>query len=119
MVYILVYIISYIESKVGGEGRWSDQKKVCPHANFLKGAQYKSEPEQGGMDDTAGNSLNMLCEDATILEGDGLDYGSWSKMVSCPPKSLICGIMNKVEDHMGAHRDDTAHNQVKFYCCAF
>ena len=108
-----------ITSLEGPFGNWFGES-ICPgQGNFMKGAQFQSEPNQGGNhDDTAGNSLNMECYDGTILEGDSPDHwGSWSTWVFCPENTAVCGLKNLVEPNIFKDGDDTAHNAVVFYCC--
>ena len=65
-------------------------------------------------DDTAGNSVNMICTDETILQGNGREWGTWSSMVFCPFNTAICGIKTRVEPE---NKDNTALNDVEFFCC--
>ena len=82
---------------------------------FLKGVQYKSEAHISG-DDTAGNTVNMVCTDGIVLEGNGGKWGTWTDIVSCPFNTAICGIKTKVEMPQGS-KDDTALNDVELFCC--
>ncbi|VDI46185.1 Hypothetical predicted protein, partial [Mytilus galloprovincialis] len=42
-------------------------------------------------------------------------YGEWSD--ACPVNSAICGIKTKIHSNQGEGVDDTALNDVKFFCC--
>ncbi|KAK3576978.1 hypothetical protein CHS0354_005981 [Potamilus streckersoni] len=79
----------------------------------------------GAIDDTSANYVKFTCRDLTSDNnqtelahppGHGLwgSYGGWSE--SCPINSAICGIQTRIEasQHGG---DDTALNDVKFFCC--
>merc|ERR1719348_2475007 len=61
----------YVESTSGPFGSWQDPIYCPGGGNFLKGAQFMSEPAQyvRSGDDTAGNDLNMECLGGEILEG--------------------------------------------------
>lgn len=66
-------------------------------------------------DNTAANNVRFRCSDSTELERPGLawgDFGKWSK--PCPKG--VCGLQTKVEPPMGL-QDDTALNDVRFFCC--
>ena len=114
----------YVESSSGPFGAWAEPIYCPGNGVFATGAQFRSEPDQGGSDDTAGNNLNMECTDGTILEGRGDPWGEWSSWVVCPKGTAVCGLKNLVEGDCYKHDghdvkdcDDTAHNAVIFYCC--
>ena len=76
---------------------------------------------QGKGDDTAANSVKFKCRKlnggskSTIgKSGFWGHFGSWSK--TCPNESAICGMKVRIEPHQGKG-DDTALNNVLFYCC--
>ena len=108
-------ICSQETSTEGQWGAWTGKVSCGDKGAFLKGAQFKSEPDQGLSDDTAGNSVNMECTDGTILEPEGGPWGEWSDWVMCPENTAICGVKAKVEPDVPV--DDTALNGVTFYCC--
>ena len=104
-------------------GYWTGRMSCTGNNVFLKGARYKSEYNQGAGDDSAGNSVNMLCADDTVLKGNGGPWGSWSNMEKCPFNTVICGIWTKAEPYQGPGwiltGDDSAINEVHFACCKF
>ncbi|KAK3606746.1 hypothetical protein CHS0354_036543 [Potamilus streckersoni] len=120
-----------IESGEGPWGVWL-QWTECSHGinqtfSFLTSFNLQVEPYQGGGDDTAANYVKFKCRNLTdntgssehelaLENGKGLfgSYGSWSE--SCPWNTAICGMRVKIEDDQHG-RDDTALNDVQFYCC--
>ena len=113
----------YVESSAGPFGVWADPIYCPGDGVFAIGAQFRSEPDQYGSDDTAGNNLNMECSDGAILEGRGDPWGEWSSWTVCPGGTAVCGLKNLVEGDCYKENqdvkdcDDTAHNAVVFYCC--
>ncbi|KAH0625146.1 hypothetical protein JD844_033298 [Phrynosoma platyrhinos] len=87
----------------------------CPQGN-LNAFTLNVEPPKGAGDDTAANNIQFSCTDGSKLKGEAKEwgkYGEWSKQ--CPAGG-ICGIQTKVEPPQGI-RDDTALNDVQFFCC--
>lgn len=85
----------------------------------LIGFKFKAQSDQGFWgDDTAANSINMFCEDGTTLapsfEGD---RGSWGGNKYCLNDQVICGMQAQIE-YADWLSDDSALNNVKFYCCS-
>ena len=77
-------------------------------------------------DDTAANWVRFACLDQLRNErwipnlyekGDWGEFGDIS--TRCPAHSTICGLRIKFESYQGSGSDDddTALNDVKFYCC--
>ncbi|XP_053160404.1 vitelline membrane outer layer protein 1-like [Hemicordylus capensis] len=103
-----------IESTVGKWGTWQEIES-CPKGN-LQQFSLQVEEHQGIRDDTAANNIRFRCEFGVVLEGLGHNwgkFGDWSE--SCAP-GFICGIITKMDIDQGIG-DDTALNDVKFYCC--
>ncbi|XP_058042459.1 vitelline membrane outer layer protein 1-like [Ahaetulla prasina] len=103
-----------IESRVGPWGKWT--RKLFCEKGYLVSFSLKVEPRQGLNDDTAANNIEFKCSDGANLKGLGTargDFGPWSE--SCPSNG-ICGMRTRVEDAQGI-ADDTALNDVVFYCC--
>uniref|UniRef100_A0A670IWA2 Vitelline membrane outer layer 1 homolog n=1 Tax=Podarcis muralis TaxID=64176 RepID=A0A670IWA2_PODMU len=96
-----------------GWGEWTEVKK-CPKG-YLVAFTLKVEAPQWLGDNTAANNIQFKCGDGTVLEGESTDfgtYGDWSKHCTA---GAICGIQTKVKDV--ARGDNTALNDVKFFCC--
>ncbi|XP_034971858.2 vitelline membrane outer layer protein 1-like [Zootoca vivipara] len=102
-----------VQSTVGPLGEWT-KIQDCPK-DYLVSFALRVEANQKIGDDTAANNIQFNCGDGTGLEGKGLDfgtYGPWSKRCTA---GSICGIQTKVE--IGSSNDETALNDVRFFCC--
>ncbi|XP_078520152.1 vitelline membrane outer layer protein 1-like [Lissotriton helveticus] len=104
-----------VESAVGDFGKWS-RVTWCP-AGYLKSFQLKVEEPQGALDDTAANTIKFRCTSGAIVEGEVGDFGQYGGWSSDCPRGGICGIETKMEPYGGAFVDDTALNDVRFFCC--
>jgi len=114
-------------SFIGGYGHWKNHLKCQPHGgynvSYIHDVQFRSEHEtridanSRHVDETAGNNLNGACLGGDTLVGDGESFGIWSHYVRCPTNSAICGLKTQVESSQGMS-DDTALNQITFYCCS-
>ncbi|XP_071162937.1 vitelline membrane outer layer protein 1-like [Mytilus edulis] len=115
---------------VSGQGTWGGWvgETLCENTEtqkFLTSFALQVENRQGGSDDTAANFAKFKCRDLDVEpeydlahppgHGEWGSYGAWSQ--SCPLSSAICGIQTRVESPQGSG-DDTALNDVKFYCCS-
>jgi len=128
-----------LTSYIGGFGHWAKNHFCQPSEHtdskpssggssiqtgaFIRGFQFRSEHETRAVnktrhvDETAGNNLNGACIGGDVLTGDGTSWGLWSHYVLCPSDSAVCGLKTQVESNQGLS-DDTALNQITFYCCA-
>ncbi|WP_394062638.1 hypothetical protein [Xanthobacter autotrophicus] len=110
-----------------GEGPWGSAIKTfeCPQREFLFSYQLSYEPYgRDAVDDTGANGLLMSCRP---LESDS-EQGSkeigdkgpwpvaWTRRVTCGRKSLIVGFETNVEPSCGSRCDDTALDDVRFFC---
>lgn len=105
-----------VQSDTGSWGKWTDIQ-WC-NSGMLKSFQLRVEPYQGTVwDDTAANNIKFKCGgNDEEIKGAGMSWGDWgSWSASCTGKG-ICGIQTIVEEPRGVG-DDTALNDVRFYCC--
>ncbi|CAG2215599.1 Vitelline membrane outer layer protein 1 homolog,Vitelline membrane outer layer protein 1 [Mytilus edulis] len=105
-----------------GYGPWGDYSGImkCGYTFFLTAFSLQVERSQGRGDDTAANYVRFRCKALTWswpgyeIGGHGFwgDFGGWS---TCPHGTAICGLRTKIEAPIRG--DDTALNDVIFYCC--
>ncbi|KAL7982932.1 hypothetical protein Chor_013538 [Crotalus horridus] len=98
-------------------GHWTDPLQCLP-GSYLTGFSLRVERVRRGVNDYMGaTNLRFVCSDGRVLEGQGLpwgEYGAWSP--SC--RKGLCGIQTKQEAMRGVLMDDSALNDVRFFCCA-
>lgn len=107
-----------IESGRGVWGNWSEIE-FCSLGKKLVGFTLKVEGYQPYSDDSAANGINMICEDGQVLkpslEGN---EGKWGRNKKCTNNLFICGIETQIEPELSNFEEDnTALNNVAFYCC--
>lgn len=119
-----------ITSAMGDWGEWVG-RSTCDDRHgkkqFLTSFRLQVESPQGSdYDDTSANYIEFRCRDFagslpeyTLSKYPGYgfwgDFGHWS--YDCPLHSAICGIRTRIETPQGRDDDDTALNDVEFYCC--
>ncbi|CAF0705335.1 unnamed protein product, partial [Brachionus calyciflorus] len=88
----------------------------CYKGGKFIGFKFIFEPPIDG-DNTAGNMIGMYCEDGDYITYDmklstfDLKYDA----KTCPEDHAICGIRTQIQPDING--DDTALNNVDFYCC--
>ncbi|XP_069506417.1 vitelline membrane outer layer protein 1 homolog isoform X2 [Ambystoma mexicanum] len=88
------------------------------NAYFLAAATQMEE-YQGKVDDTSVNGIRLYCTGTkydkvhTVESGAG-GWGHWMPTIWCPGVMLSFSL--KVDPKHGKHGDDTAVNNIKFYC---
>ncbi|XP_028674038.1 vitelline membrane outer layer protein 1 homolog [Erpetoichthys calabaricus] len=107
-------ILYTVESHTGLFGDWT-QTLWCP-SGVLKSFQLRVEPYQGILDDTAANNIKFRCSSSPVLEGFGQTFGDYGKWSDECKEGGICGIETKQEPYQ-VGLDDTALNDVRFFCC--
>uniref|UniRef100_A0A8C6Y536 DPH-type MB domain-containing protein n=1 Tax=Naja naja TaxID=35670 RepID=A0A8C6Y536_NAJNA len=109
-------IMYTVESEPGEYGHWSGVR-WCPRNGILRSFQLKVEPEQGAGDDTAVNNIRFRCSNGLQLEEAGGPFGEYSEWSTPCERGGICGLQTKQEPYQGIFIDDTALNDVRFFCC--
>ncbi|XP_069506416.1 vitelline membrane outer layer protein 1 homolog isoform X1 [Ambystoma mexicanum] len=100
---------------------WGDWHAIemCPTGTFGRGFSIKMEEYQGKVDDTSVNGIRLYCTGTkydkvhTVESGAG-GWGHWMPTIWCPGVMLSFSL--KVDPKHGKHGDDTAVNNIKFYC---
>ncbi|XP_063319789.1 vitelline membrane outer layer protein 1-like [Pelmatolapia mariae] len=96
-------------------GDWTAVKSC--ESGYLASFMLRVESAQGRGDDTSVNNIKFICSGTGAqLEGDGMQWGEWGHWSRKCPKGAICGLRTRVEDPQGGD-DDTALNDVQFFCC--
>lgn len=111
-----------ISSTNGPWGRWGPEQRC--HGGFFASLAMYSEEQCRRCDNTAANSIEMLCREDSgrnhwMKTGEG-EFG-WSTVmqtVHCPDGQAICGVQTRVQSRQGPG-DDTALNQIKLKCCEY
>ncbi|KAK3084200.1 hypothetical protein FSP39_009922 [Pinctada imbricata] len=112
-----------------GWGRWTKSASCRARNSFLVRFRLQVQTWQGpgltgGNDDTAANYVTFACrefkggKERVLGKGKGPFgiFGKWSN--NCPRNSAICGMRVKSEPWQGlGDKDDTAMNDVEFFCC--
>ncbi|CAF1550386.1 unnamed protein product [Didymodactylos carnosus] len=109
-------------------GKWGSERGwgYCSVNKWAIGFAQKVEANRARADDTAMNSLKLVCasfdgsakEHVVSVEGH---WGDWGDFVYCPGDSgnFLSGAEFKIEKPQGAGigaQDDTAANDVRFNC---
>ncbi|XP_052271326.1 vitelline membrane outer layer protein 1-like isoform X2 [Dreissena polymorpha] len=94
-------------------------------AAFLTAFDLEVEGDQGRLDDTAAGWVKFKCTNMADDSVQDLNkdpgqsfvgaWGGWSSF--CSRGSAICGLKTRIESNQGSG-DDTALNDVIFYCCS-
>ncbi|XP_017542418.1 vitelline membrane outer layer protein 1-like [Pygocentrus nattereri] len=104
-----------VKSETGSWGLWKGPK-YCP-SGMLMAFQLRVEGQQGDGDDTAANNIRFQCSGVDVdFVGWGTSWGEWGNWSKYCTGKGICGIQTKVEEPQGSG-DDTALNDVRFFCC--
>eukprot|EP00727_Mastigamoeba_balamuthi_P010587 m51a1_g6150 hypothetical protein (533) ;mRNA; f:299154-301044 len=107
--------------EVGNDGQWGDWGYLssCAAGRLARGFVTKSEGNQGKGDDTALNSVRLVCEGSSTQDGPTSlqgPWGSWDEPVLCPAGSYVSAFQVQEEKFCGAKCDDTALNAIKVRC---
>jgi hypothetical protein len=124
-----------ISSSVGPWGTWDTNFSRCNFSgdseSKLNGFMYRVQSNQESGDDTATNAIRMKCSgDIHLPNDDGIE-GSWygeiiglgvrrpiyeHSWIECPSNYYIYGLRTQVQPPQGRGGDNTALNNIEFYC---
>lgn len=100
---------------ISSEMPWGGWWTKITSSNRIYGVRLRSEPGQGGGDDTAANGIRFKDRNGKeYTPGDGY-WGDWSAYSFCRSGTVVTGFRTQVEGGQGGG-DDTALNRVQFYC---
>jgi len=96
----------------------------CNPNEYAIGFRFKSEEDQGILDDTSGNGVRLICSDGEVIEtANPKEWGTWSNnSLSCNEtdsvESYLDGFRTYVEDYQGESVlfDDTTLNCLEMTC---
>ncbi|XP_053287664.1 vitelline membrane outer layer protein 1 homolog isoform X1 [Pleuronectes platessa] len=101
--------------------RWGTWRgpEMCPDQFFAVGFSTRVEAKQSGGDDTAMNSVRLICSKdghrTHIVESHPGFWGEWSNPQYCPG-GVLTSFQLRVATLRGIFADDTAVNNIKFRC---
>ncbi|XP_063448452.1 vitelline membrane outer layer protein 1 homolog [Mytilus trossulus] len=115
------------ETSSSGQQGWGDwtEEVHCPTKTLLVAFSLQVQQYNVGIDNTGANYVKFKCRyfkydagyfDLSYPPGYGTygSYGEWSD--ACPVNSAICGIQTKIHGGSPYGQDDTALNDVRFFC---
>ncbi|XP_069505881.1 vitelline membrane outer layer protein 1-like [Ambystoma mexicanum] len=111
---------NYVSVPNGGPwGAWSEIL-LCEKGLYARGFAIKVESPQGYADDTSLNGLQLVCATPTYNYMNSVSYevvraGVWGPISWCPGGVMISFSL-RVQPYQGAVTDDTAANNIRFYC---
>lgn len=103
----------------GPFGAWMTDSLYCSPGSYAHGYAQRVERDQGSGDDTAMNTVSLLCANASgefvewATPHDGF-WGDWGSEPTC--SGFVTGARLKVEGDRGSNRDDTGANGVEMSC---
>jgi len=106
----------------GNFGSWASCPSFCPAGSFAYGLSHKSEPSQGGGDDTALNGIALNCNNrvtgaftgsATSATGP---WGSFLAVAMCPNTNAPLTFGNLQLEASQGIGDDTSANRISGTC---
>lgn len=109
--------------RVTNWGTWTSWT-YCPSGTAVTGMEMRIERPAPKNDDTAANSVKLICSDGSILLPHGGYWGNWETAVLTNPNrdlksGSICGhaigFQVRVEQ-WADDQDDTSLNNIKLFC---
>ena len=111
----------WIESpKVTNFGTWGPEE-FCANGSDVTGFRLKVQTDQGILDDTALNAIELHCtpqegsegERHVIISKEGIK-GNWGTILECPVGTYVDGFQMRSEELTAF--DNTAANNVQLFC---
>jgi hypothetical protein len=104
-----------------GSGHWGSWRHApaCPAGTWAKGFSLRRETYQGpeiiNNDDSALNSVKLICSNDDEIDPKGGPWGKWATAKLCSAGKFLTAANLKVEPPQ-ATKDDSAANDVVFEC---
>ncbi|ODM88801.1 Vitelline membrane outer layer protein 1 [Orchesella cincta] len=92
----------------------------CPSGKMAQGFQLRTQPNQFLEDDTGLNTIRLFCgdpyrEDTKVITSIPGQFGDWGSVYTCFP-GVLNGFQLRSESNRGENGDDTAANNIRFFC---
>ncbi len=106
-----------VSPHAGFWGTWNHA--ACPDGQYITGLQPRVESPQHKGDDTALNTIQVMCDRKSVLRAHTGHFGDWKPWQHCPVHTAVCGVDLNIENKQtGSEADNTALNKVKLACCS-
>jgi hypothetical protein len=107
----------WIESpKVTNWGEWGEEE-FCQNGTDITGFRIKVQTDQGVLDDTALNAIELHCgtgaERHIIMSKEGIK-GAWGTSYQCPEDTYAVGFQMRTEE--ATLFDNTGANNIEIFC---
>lgn len=111
----------YIESpQVTNWGNWGNPEQ-CPPDTYAQAFQLKTDSYKGRWEDDTGiNGIRVYCGNPSNISTRYItssmgQFGNWGSLFNCYP-GVLTGFQLQVQGPQESYDDDTATNNVRFYC---
>lgn len=102
-----------LTSSHGSLGSWSKLESKCSSNQNITGFQIKSNKH---LNRHVINGIRLVCFNEKILKSDEANEGVWTKTISCPKGTSVCGLQTQLTADLA---DKTTINNVQLFCCEY
>lgn len=111
-------VIQKIWSSYQSWGGWTSDRFCSGSNNPVAGFYVRNEPNQGGGDDSALNTVLLVCRNDQMLIPHWGIWGNWSPRRMCPHGTAVSGFKTQVEPILYSG-DDSAMNGIALKCTRY